>query len=119
MENYLFQVHPSQIAQIFSTTANPTTIPKAYKDLEDLFSIKNASHFSVHKDHDHAISLIDNKQPSYSLIYSLYENELSIFQVYIDKNLANRFIRSSKSPAGAPIFFVLNLSRDLQLYVHH
>ena len=53
-------VHPSRIAQISTTTSQPVILPEAYKDFEDVFSIKNAGHLAPHEDHDHAIDLIDD-----------------------------------------------------------
>ena len=88
-------------------------MPEAYKNFENVFSIKNAGHLAPHEDYNYAIDLIDNQQPPYGLIYSLLENELSILQAYIDKNLANGFIRPSKSLASALVFFVPKLNRGL------
>ena len=113
------EVHPSRRAQISSTTAETVTLPEAYKDFEDVFSIENAGHLPPHEDHDHAIDLIDGKQPPYGPIYSLSENELSILRAYIDKNLANGFIRPSKSPSGAPILFVPKPNGGLRLCVDY
>ncbi len=90
-----------------------------YNDFEYVFSTENAGHQSFHKDHDHAIDLIDGKQPLYGPIYSLSENELLILQTYIANNLANRFIRPSKFLAGAPILFVPKPNGDLWLYVDY
>ena len=105
--------------QIFSATAELVTIPKAYKDFEDVFSTENSGHLPMHKDHDHAIDLVDDKQLSYGPIYSLSENELSFLWAYINKNLGNKFIRPSKSPAGTSILFVFKPNRGLRLCVDY
>ena len=107
------------MAQISSATAKPVTIPEAYKDFEDVFSTKKTGHLPLHEDYNHAIDLVDDKQPSYGPIYSLSKNELSILWTYIEKNLANGFIRPSKSPAGAPILFVSKPNRGLRLCVDY
>lgn len=78
IEDCLFQVYLSQIVQISSTTAESMTIFKAYKDLENIFSIENTSYLPMYKDHDYAIDLVDDKQLFYSPIYSLSKNEPSI-----------------------------------------
>ena len=78
IESYLPQIHLFQMAQIFSAIAKPVTISEAYKDFEDVFYTKNAGHLPVHKDHDHAIDLVDDKELLYGHIYSLSKNELSI-----------------------------------------
>lgn len=73
----------------------------------------------MHEDYNHIIDLLDNKQPPYSFIYSLFENKLSIFRTYINKNLANRFIKLSKSSVNISILFVFKPNRDLQLCVDY
>ena len=54
---------------------------------------------------EYAIKLEEGKQPPFGSIYSLGPVELKMLKTYIETNLANSFIRLSKSPAGAPIFF--------------
>ena len=54
---------------------------------------------------EHAIKLEEGKQPPFGPIYSLGPVELETLKTYIKTNLANVFIRLSKSLAGAPIFF--------------
>ena len=53
----------------------------------------------------HTIKLEDDKQPPYGPIYSLEKVELETFKTYIETYLKTGFIRPSKSPASAPIFF--------------
>lgn len=119
IEGYLPEVHPSRLAQISAATAETVILPEAYKDFEDVFLVENAGHLPLHEDHDHAIDLIDGKPPPYGPIYSLSGNELSILRAYIDRNLANRFIRPSKSPCSAPILFVPKSNGSLRLCVDY
>ncbi len=107
------------MARILAATSETVTLPEEYKDFDNVFSTENAGHLPFHKDHDHAIDLVDGKQRSYGPIYSLSENELSILSTCIDKNLAKRFIRPSKSPAGAPVLFVPKPNRGFRLYVDY
>ncbi len=107
------------MTRISTATAKTVTLSEVYNDFEDVFSIDNAGHLPLNEDHDHAIDLINGKQPPYEPIYSLSKNELSIFQTYIDKNLAHGFIRLSKSSAGAPSLFVPKHNGGLRLYVDH
>ena len=67
----------------------------------------------------HAIKLKDNKQPFYGSIYSLGLVKLKTLNTYIKTNLANNFIRPSKSPAGAPILFVCKPNGSFQLCVNY
>ena len=51
---------------------------------------------------EHAIKLEKGKQPPFGPIYSPGPVELETLKIYIKTNLANGFIRPSKSPTGAP-----------------
>lgn len=53
----------------------------------------------------HAIELVNGQQPSYWPIYSLESIGLEIMNISIKSNLANRFIKLSKSFTSTPIFF--------------
>jgi len=54
------------------------------------------------------------KQPLFGPIYNLSEPELKTLKEYIDENLAKGFIQPSKSPAGAPVFFVKKKDNSLR-----
>ena len=61
----------------------------------------------------HAIELEEDKQLPFGPIYSLGPVELETLKTYIETNLANGFIRPSKSPTGALIFFNRRLDENL------
>ena len=61
VDDAFLKVYPLPRAQIFSTTAKTIIFPKAYKDFEDVFLVKNTGHLLLHKDHDHVINLVDGK----------------------------------------------------------
>ena len=65
------------------------------------------------------MELVDSQQPPYGPIYSLRPVELETLKAYIEINLANRFIRPSKSPAGAPILFDQKSNGSFQLCVDY
>ena len=67
----------------------------------------------------HAIKLINGKQPSYRPIYSLGPVKLKIIKTYIQTNLANGFIQSSKSSIDPLILFVYKLNSSLRLYIKY
>lgn len=67
----------------------------------------------------HRLKLKENKQPRYRPIYSLDAVELEIFKPYIETNLANSFIKSSKFLAKSPILFVLKLDKNFYLCVNY
>ena len=82
-------------------------MPIKYSDFADVFSEKSANVSPERTGvNEHAIKLEKSKQPPYGPIYSLRPVELETFKTYIETNLANGFIRASKSPAGALILFV-------------
>ncbi len=68
---------------------------------------------------EHAIELIKWKQPPYGPIYALSSVELETLKVYIETHLKTRFIRPSKSPARAPIFFDKKPDSSLYLCVDY
>ncbi len=117
------EVYPSRRAQIDHLKADEalTEVPSKYADFADIFSPKLAAKPPEHTGiNDHAIELVNNRQPPYGLIYSLAYMELETLKAYIKNNLTSSFIRPSKSPAGAPILFdkkqdgSLRLSMDYQ-----
>ena len=66
-----------------------------------------------------AIKLEEGKQPPFRPIYSLELVELETLKTYIKTNLANGFIRPSKSFAGALILFDRKLDRSLRLCINY
>ena len=68
---------------------------------------------------DYAIKLVNDWQPLYSSIYSLRLVEVETLKTYMKNNLANSFIRSSKSFTKIPIRFDKKSDRNLKLYVDY
>ena len=100
-------VHPSRRPQISGLIAEeaPTKVPAEYLDFADVFSSDLASELPEHTGiNDYAIELVKGQQPPYRSIYSLRPVELETLKAYIETNLANRFIKPSKSQAGAPSY---------------
>ena len=84
----------------------PTEVPAKYSDYSNVFLTENTAELSENTGiNKHAIKLEEGKQPPFGPIYSLGLVELETLKNYIKTNLANGFIRPSKSPAGTPIFF--------------
>ncbi len=93
-----------QLERLDESLEEPT-IPKAYKNLVNVFSPSNASSLPPHRDEDHVIELEYGKTPPFSPLYNLSEYQLKTLREYMDKNFANEIIRPSKSSAGAPVLF--------------
>ena len=115
-------VHTSRRPQISGLIAKEasTKVPAKHLDFADVFSLDLTSKLSEHiKINDHAIELVDNQQPPYSPIYNLESMELETLKAYIKTNLANGFIRPSKSPAGASILFDRKSDGSFRLCVNY
>ena len=83
-----------------------TKVPTKYLDFADIIFPDLASELSKQTGfNNHAIELVDDKHLPYEPIYSLRPVELETWKAYIKTNLANGFIRPSKSPAGPSILF--------------
>jgi hypothetical protein len=76
---------------------------QVYADVSD--KVK-ASVLSQHQLYDCPIDLQPGREPPWGPIYNLSPTELEVLYIYIYENLASGFIRHSKSPVGAPIFFM-------------
>ena len=91
-----------------------TSIFTKYSDFVNIFFSELVSKLSEQNGiNDHAIKLVDDQQLSYRPIYSLKPVELEILKTYIETNLANDFIKLSKSLAGAFILFNKKLDGNL------
>ena len=115
-------IHPSRKPQISGLIAKeaPTMVSAKYSDFADVFSPDLASKLPKHtRINNHAIELVKGQQPPYGPIYNLEPVELEILKAYIKINLANGFIRPSKSPAGAPILFDRKSDGSLRLCVDY
>ena len=115
-------VYPSREPQISGLIAEEafTKVSAEYSDFADVFSPDLASELPEHTGiNNHAIELVEGQQPPYGPIYSLGPVELETLKAYIETNLANRFIRPSKSPAGAPILFDRKSDGSLRLCIDY
>ena len=98
----------------------PTKVPVEYSDYSDVFSVENIAELPENTGiNEHTIKLEEDKQPLFGSIYNLGPMELEILKTYIKTNLANGFIRPSKSPTSAPILFDKKLDRNLRLCVNY
>ena len=96
------------------------TVPAEYSDFADVFLEKSANILPKQTGvNEHAIKVEKGKQPPYELFYSLESVELEILKIYIETNLPNGFITTSKSPAGASILFVHKLDGSFCLCVDY
>ena len=115
-------MYPSKKAQIAHIKADKvlTKVLSKYANFADVFSPKLAIELLKYMViNNHAIELVDDWQSLYSPIYSLSFMELEILKTYIKNNLANGFIKPSKSLTRAFIFFDKKLNESLRLCVDY
>lgn len=102
-------VHLSRRAQIALPKVDEVliAIPSEYADFANIVSPDLIAELPKHiRIKNHAIRLINDKQPPYKPIYSQGLMELEILKIYIETNLANGLIMPSKSSASTSILFV-------------
>ena len=115
-------IHPFRVPLLAALQQDkaPTEIPSEYIDYADVFSPDLAMQLPENTGiNEHAIELIEGKQPPYGPIYSLGPVELETLKAYIETHLKTGFIWPSKSPAGAPIFFDKKPDGSLRLCVDY
>ena len=115
-------MHPLRRAQIAHLKADKASskVPSKYANFTDVFFPKLAAELPKHtRINDYAIELVDDGQPPYGPIYSLGLVELEILKAYIENNLVSGFIKPSKSPTGALIFFDKKPDGSLRLCVDY
>jgi hypothetical protein len=90
-------------------------VPSEYHDYLSVFQQKKKPIQLPHQHQDHQIPLMDNRILPFEPLHALDENRLQTLKEYIDSSLAKGWIRSSTSPAGAPIHFVKKKDGGLHL----
>ena len=81
-------------------------VPWQYRDYHLVFDGQYSDELLPHRSFDHAIDMVEGKDPSCGPIYALSEKELEVLRSYLADMLTSGKIRPSKSSAGAPILFV-------------
>ena len=115
-------MHSKKQAQVGALLFNeaPTEVLAEYSDYSNIFLVENTVEFLENtKMNKYAIILEEDKQPSFSSIYSLRLVELETLKIYIKTNLANGFIRPSKSSIKVLILFNKKPDRSFRLYVDY
>ena len=107
VEQTIMLIYPSCQTQVAILISEETGILAEYFDFSNIFSSDSAAELLEHTEiNDDFINLLDDKQTSYGLIYSLGLVKLEKLKTYIKANLASSFIRYSKSPASTTILFI-------------
>ncbi len=88
------------------TTGLELTVPDTYKAYAQVFSKADWESMPSHSSQDLLIELLNGKQPPWGPIYNLFKNQFATPQVNLKTQLRRGQIRTSKSLAVAPSFFV-------------
>jgi hypothetical protein len=94
-------------------------IPEEYHDYLHVFEGKENPGLLPHRHHDHWIPLLEGKVPPFEPLWALDEGRLRMLREYLETSLEWGWIRSSTSPAGAPIHFVKKKDGSLRLCVDY
>ena len=94
-------------------------VPKEFQEYLHVFSKAASERMPVPKPYDHPIDLEEGKTPPYAKVYPMAPAERSAMEEWIDEQLAKGYIRPSKSPAAAPVFFVKKKDGTLRLVVDY
>ena len=99
---------------------NQPILPAKLIPFKDVFDEKSANELPPHRPYDCEIKLKPNAKLHYGPIYPLTEQESLALKKYIKENEEKKFIRKSKSPAAASVFFVPKKDvNDLRLVVDY
>jgi hypothetical protein len=116
-ELHLHELDRDPAGDVLMATGPEPTVPEPYRAYAQLFSEADSESMPSHGPQDLAIELLNGKQPPWGPIYNLSEKELDTLCSYLEVQLKRGWIRPSKSPAGAPVFFVPKKDGTLQLCV--
>jgi hypothetical protein len=116
-ELHLHELDRDTAGDVLMATRPEPTILEPYRAYGQVFSEADLESMPSHGSQDLAIELLDGKPPPWGPIYNLFEKELDTLRSYLEVKLKRGWIKSSKSPVGAPVFFVPKKDSTLRLCV--
>ena len=90
-------------------------VPRAYWEFKDIFSKDAFDTLPTRKPWDHGIELQPGTEPQSSWTFLLSPLEQKELDEFLQENLHSGRIRPSKSPFGAPVFFIKKKDGSLRL----
>src|ERR1700723_2684943 len=81
-------------------------VPDHLNDFEDVFNKESFDSLPERRKWDHAIELEREPAPGFRKVYPMTLEEQAELDAFLEEALATGRIRPSKSPIGAPVFFV-------------
>ena len=61
-------------------------VPWQYRDYQSVFNGQFSDALPPHRSFDHAIDMVEGKEPPWGPIYALSEKELKVLRTYLDVN---------------------------------
>jgi hypothetical protein len=122
VEQFALSLHEINTALAKEDDKKPdirTIVPPEYHDYLKILEKANADKLPPHRPSDHTIPLMDGFKPPFGPLYSLSRPELEELKCWLDENLSMGFIRTSSSPAAAPILFVKKGDGSLRLVIDY
>ena len=105
-----------EIEKKSNITINISNVLNNFLDIIDEKKIYVLSNYEFD---DYAINLKSNKKFPYDFIYFLFENELTILKIYLNKHLKNDFIKLFIFSIETSILFVKKKNEILRLCVNY
>jgi hypothetical protein len=106
-----------RLAEAFTKNSKATsfrdTVPSSLHEFEDVFSKGAFDHLPKRRKWDHAIELKCEPLPGFQKVYLMSPEEQTELDAFLEEALATGHIRHSKSPIGAPVFFIKKKDRRL------
>ena len=81
-------------------------LPDEIKEYADVFIERPVGQLPTQKPWDHCVDLKEGFIPQKGRIIPLPAEDIQKIKEFIEENMKKRFIRPSKSPQTAPIFFI-------------
>jgi hypothetical protein len=105
------------LAEVFAKNSKPKgcedIVPTSLHAYADIFSEMAFDSLPEHCKSDHAIELEHELSPGFRKVYLMTLIEQTEMDAFLEEALATRYIRQSKSPLGAPVFFIKKNDRKL------
>jgi hypothetical protein len=99
-----------RLAEVFAKTSKPKgfedIVPTSLHTYADVFSKTAFDSLPERHKWDHAIELECKPSPGFCKIYPMTLTEQTEMDAFLEEALATGCIRQSKSPLGAPVFFI-------------
>jgi hypothetical protein len=99
-----------QLAEAFTKNSGQASfrdsVPESLHDFEDVFSKKSFDSLPDQRKWDHAIELERDPEPGFHKVYPMTLEEQEELDAFLEEALSTGRIHPSRSPIGAPVFFV-------------